>query len=148
MKEIKAKKRLMVISALMLSCIIAIGLCSINYAIWTNELVVETKISTGWLDVNFSDNGRKNIDDLELKPFETVRVWISDDSSIPSRYAGIKNEKELQEMGIAVEHGESSNREYLDITLEKEDFSNPEQTYEINILYEQENSPQMGGRMQ
>lgn len=135
-KILKVKKRLVLITALMCSCLLTIGVCSISYGVWSNSLTVEAKILTGCLDIRFDHDGYtgKNLKNIELVPHEPVRIHLSDNSTIPSKFAGY--EFELNNMGIDVDYNKDEG--YIELLLNDDDPSLKDQNFKIELLFEQD----------
>ena len=135
-KIVKAKKRLVLITTLMLTSLITIGICSMSYAVWNNNLTMETEILTGCLDINFDHEGNKvkNLKNIELVPFEPVRIQLSDDSTIPSKFA--KYESDLKSMGVELVY--SKDEGYIELILQDDDPSLKDKTFNIELLFEQD----------
>lgn len=132
--NIITRKRFTMISTLLIVSICLIGMCSFSYAVWANTLVIETEIRTGCLDINFDHNDYygKNLENIELIPNEPVRIKLSDNSTIPSKFKGYQSE--LKDKEIRLEYFEEDG--YIEITLigepDLEDLN-----YNIEILFEQ-----------
>lgn len=132
----KVKKRLVLITTLMITSLITIGICSLSYAVWSSNLVMETEIMIGCLDINFDHNGYtgKDLKNIELVPFEPVRIQLSDDSTIPSKFAGY--ESKLKSMGVKLDYNKDEG--YIELVLENDTSSLKDQNFNIELLFEQD----------
>lgn len=136
LKKMRVKRRLLLITSLMLSCLLTIGICSMSYAVWSNQLVMETEISTGCLDISFDHDGYKGrkLRNIELVPYQPVRIQLSDDSTIPSKFAGY--ESELKSMGVKLDYNKDEG--YIELLLEDNDPNLKDKTFNIELLFEQD----------
>ena len=132
----RVNKRLMLITALMLSSVLIMGICSISYAVWNNSLVLNTTILTGCIDINFDQDGYfgKDIKNIELVPNEPVRIQLSDESTIPTKFSGYQSE--LDDLGIDLTYNKKEG--YIELLLNDDDPGLNEKPFYIELLFEQD----------
>lgn len=79
-------------SVIVISTIVLLNLLGVSYASWSDTLVINTRLSTGKLDINFNTGGKTKIIEHKKKATEdreviyVIKDLIQDDSTVPIEF--------------------------------------------------------------